>query len=207
MEKDFFTIPNLPELESFMDRHCITDPHEDTASLLIFRQGGYIEKFKDGTYHVTLDRSDIYDKDLNVVKRALYNWCDGEEFNYHNGFKFGEYKSENGCTWDLQEFAILSNSYNAWLEKENLPQIKVIETEGTYLVWLDFRELGLEPKELEKFMRGKAKLALDEGYIFGQGGEGFERINIACPKSILEQALNRIKEAIINMKIEKEEND
>ena len=38
-EKDFFTIPNLPELESFMDRHCITDPHKDTASLLIFRQG------------------------------------------------------------------------------------------------------------------------------------------------------------------------
>ena len=84
--------------------------------------------------------------------------------------------------------------------KEKLPQIKVIETEGTYLVWLDFRELGLEPKELEKFMRGKAKVALDEGYIFGQGGEGFERINIACPKSILEEALNRITEAISIMK-------
>jgi len=84
--------------------------------------------------------------------------------------------------------------------KEKLPQIKVIETEGTYLVWLDFRELGLDPKELEKFIRGKAKVALDEGYIFGQGGEGFERINIACPKSILEEALNRITEAISIMK-------
>jgi cystathionine beta-lyase len=84
--------------------------------------------------------------------------------------------------------------------EEKLPQIKVIEPEGTYLVWVDFRELGLEPKELEKFMRGKAKLALDEGYIFGQGGEGFERINIACPKSILEEALNRITEAIGTMK-------
>jgi cystathionine beta-lyase len=84
--------------------------------------------------------------------------------------------------------------------QENIPQIKVIETEGTYLVWLDFRELGYEPKELEKFMREKAKLALDEGYIFGQGGEGFERINIACPRSTLEQALNRIKEAINQMK-------
>lgn len=84
--------------------------------------------------------------------------------------------------------------------QESIPQIKVIETEGTYLVWLDFRELGLEPKELEKFMREKAKLALDEGYIFGQGGEGFERINIACPKSTLEKALNRIKEAISKMK-------
>jgi len=90
--------------------------------------------------------------------------------------------------------------------KEKLPQIKVIETEGTYLVWLDFRELGLKSKELEKFMRGKAKLALDEGYIFGQGGEGFERINIACPKSILEEALNRITEAISDKK-KKEEDD
>ncbi|MHA1915343.1 MAG: MalY/PatB family protein [Promethearchaeota archaeon] len=83
--------------------------------------------------------------------------------------------------------------------KENLPQIKVIEPEGTYLIWLDFRELGLESKELEKFMRGKAKVALDEGYIFGQGGEGFERINIACPRSTLEEALNRIRDAIINL--------
>ncbi|MFX0081210.1 MAG: MalY/PatB family protein [Candidatus Hodarchaeota archaeon] len=84
--------------------------------------------------------------------------------------------------------------------KKKLPQIKVIEPEGTYLIWLDCRELGLEHKELEKFMRGKAKVALDEGYIFGQGGEGFERINIACPKSILEVALNRISEAIFNIK-------
>ncbi|MFX1489476.1 MAG: MalY/PatB family protein [Promethearchaeota archaeon] len=83
--------------------------------------------------------------------------------------------------------------------KEKLPQIKVIEPEGTYLVWLDFRELGLEAKELEKFMRGKAKLALDEGYIFGQGGEGFERINIACPRSVLEEALNRLTKAITYM--------
>ncbi|MHA2179913.1 MAG: MalY/PatB family protein [Promethearchaeota archaeon] len=82
--------------------------------------------------------------------------------------------------------------------KEKIPQIKVIEPEGTYLVWLDFRELGLEPKELEKLIRSKAKVALDDGYIFGQGGEGFERINIACPKSILEKALIKITQAISN---------
>ena len=124
-EKDVFKIPYLSDLESVMDKHGICDVHEDTASLLIFREGGYIEQFEDGTYHVTLDRSDIYDKDLNVVKRALYNWCDGELFNLQNGFKFGSYKSENGCTWDLQEFAILSSSYTAWLEKENLPQMAI----------------------------------------------------------------------------------
>jgi cystathionine beta-lyase len=82
--------------------------------------------------------------------------------------------------------------------KENIPQIKIIEPQGTYLIWLDCRDLGLEHKELEKFMRGKAKLALDEGYIFGKGGEGFERINIACPRSILQKALNRIMKALSN---------
>tara|TARA_Y100000114_G_scaffold36377_1_gene31877 strand:- start:279 stop:821 length:543 start_codon:yes stop_codon:yes gene_type:complete len=124
-EKCVFKIPYIPQLEEIMDKHCICDVHEDTASLLIFEEGGYIEEFKDGTYHVTLDRSDIYDKDLDVVKRALYNWCDGELFNLQNGFKFGSYKSENGCTWDLQEFAILSDSYTAWLKKEGLPQIAI----------------------------------------------------------------------------------
>jgi len=80
---------------------------------------------------------------------------------------------------------------------KNLPQINIIEPEGTYLVWLDFRKLGMTPIQLDTFLREKAKIILDEGYKFGQGGEGFERINIACPRSILEEALNRIYNAVI----------
>ena len=78
----------------------------------------------------------------------------------------------------------------------NIPKIKVINLEGTYLQWLDFRELGMKPKELEEFMRREAQLFLDEGYIFGKEGEGFERINIACPTKVLEEALIRLYEAI-----------
>ena len=80
--------------------------------------------------------------------------------------------------------------------KNKLPQIKIIEPEGTYLVWLDFRELNIEDHQLETFLLEKAKVVLDGGYKFGQGGEGFQRINIACPRSILEKALNRIFHAI-----------
>lgn len=80
--------------------------------------------------------------------------------------------------------------------KENLPKIKMIEPEGTYLVWLDCREMGMEHKELEMFMRKQAKVAFDEGYIFGEGGFGFERINIACPRSTLKEALIRVKNAV-----------
>ncbi len=80
--------------------------------------------------------------------------------------------------------------------KEHLPQIKIIEPEGTYLVWLDFRELSMEDQNLETLLLEKAKVVLDGGYKFGQGGEGFQRINIACPRSILENALERIYHAL-----------
>lgn len=79
---------------------------------------------------------------------------------------------------------------------ENIPEIEVVEPEGTYLVWLDCRKLGMDAKSLEDFMLTKAKLWLDEGYIFGKQGEGFERINIACPRVILKEGLCRLERAI-----------
>ncbi|MGN0480907.1 MAG: MalY/PatB family protein [Lachnospiraceae bacterium] len=82
-----------------------------------------------------------------------------------------------------------------YLEK-NLPQIKLVEPEGTYLVWLDFRELDLCEKDLEDLIVNKARLWLDSGAIFGRVGEGFERINIATNRNILKEALDRIAKAI-----------
>lgn len=81
----------------------------------------------------------------------------------------------------------------------NIPQIKVVEPESTYLVWLDCRELGLDEKQLETFMLKKVKIAMDEGYIFGVEGKGFERINIACSRRTLEMALNRLNNAVKNL--------
>lgn len=80
--------------------------------------------------------------------------------------------------------------------KEKIPRVKLIEPEGTYLVWLDFRELGLTEEEREDLIIKKAGLWLDSGAMFGPVGEGFERINIACPRSILEQALGNLEKAI-----------
>jgi len=78
----------------------------------------------------------------------------------------------------------------------HLPQVKVIEPEATYLVWLDCRALGLEWRQLKDLMQQQAGVALDEGYIFGHEGRGFERINIACPRSILRECLQRMAEAV-----------
>jgi cystathionine beta-lyase len=79
---------------------------------------------------------------------------------------------------------------------EKLPQVKLVEPEGTYLVWLDFRELGLEAKELERFLAQKARLALNSGHWFGREGAGYARMNIACPRSTLHEAMSRLTNAI-----------
>lgn len=87
--------------------------------------------------------------------------------------------------------------------KKELPQVRLVEPEGTYLVWLDFRDLGLCERELEDLIVNRAKLWLDSGAIFGKVGEGFERVNIATTRSVLREALERIREAIHEIDSEK----
>ena len=83
----------------------------------------------------------------------------------------------------------------AYLE-EHLPEIRLIEPEGPYLLWLDFKALHLNEKELEHLIVDKAHLWLDSGAMFGPDGEGFERINIACPRATVEKALKQLEAAI-----------
>lgn len=79
---------------------------------------------------------------------------------------------------------------------EHMPQIRVFDLEGTYLQWLDFRALGMNAEELENFMVHKAQWFTDEGYMFGEGGKGFERINLACTRKVLQDALERLNAAV-----------
>lgn len=85
--------------------------------------------------------------------------------------------------------------------KEKIPQIKVVQPEGTYLAWLDCRGLRLDDAALKDFMLKKAKVWLNDGPGFGNGGSGFQRINLACPRSILEEALRRIEKAVNTSKL------
>lgn len=78
----------------------------------------------------------------------------------------------------------------------NIPEIVVYLMEGTYLQWWDCRGLGMTAQELEQFMRHEAFVFMDEGAIFGATGQGFERINLACPTKVLLDALDRIREAL-----------
>jgi cystathionine beta-lyase len=80
--------------------------------------------------------------------------------------------------------------------KTNIPQLKAMIPQASFLIWIDFRGLGLSDDEIKKLLIEKAKLGLNDGPSFGPGGEGFSRINIACSRKILEEAMNKLKKAI-----------
>ncbi len=104
----------------------------------------------------------------------------------------------HGDNWLEQLLDYLWENYllvASFFEK-NLPKVKVMKPEATYLIWLDFSAYGKTDKQLFRFMVDKAKVGLNDGPRFGKGGEGFLRINIGCPRSILEEGLNRIKTAL-----------
>lgn len=79
---------------------------------------------------------------------------------------------------------------------ERVPQVSLVKPEGTYMVWMDCRRLGLSDEALEDLMLNKCGLYLNEGYTFGPGGSGFERFNLACPRSIVERAVDRLDREI-----------
>ena len=99
--------------------------------------------------------------------------------------------------WFEELLVVLNENKKVFVKyiEENLPMIKVYPLEGTYLMWLDCRALGLSNEELEALML-KHDLYLDEGYIFGEEGSGFERWNIACPQKELLAGLERLKKAV-----------
>lgn len=80
--------------------------------------------------------------------------------------------------------------------KTNIPQIKPLRPEASFLVWLNCRELGLNHDQLVDLFVNKARLALNDGEMFGKGGEGFMRMNVATPRAVLKEALDRLAKAV-----------
>jgi cystathionine beta-lyase len=113
------------------------------------------------------------------------------------GLAAGQSAYEYGAPWlDAARVYIGENLHfaRAFLARQ-LPKIKLIEPDGTYLLWLDLRDCGIPPLKLERFITEKAGLWLDDGGLFGPEGLGFQRINLACPRETLKQALTRLHRA------------
>ncbi len=108
---------------------------------------------------------------------------------------------EQGEGWLEELLVYLRGNYEflkAFLERE-LPELKVSPLEGTYLAWVDARGLGLDQQGLDSLLR-RARVWFNDGAGFGPGGEGFWRVNLACPRSVLTQALERIRDAVSTAK-------
>ncbi len=117
------------------------------------------------------------------------------------GNVFGNVASEaaytSGDEWLEQLLDYMEGNIQTLMEfvEKHLPQVKVIRPEATYMAWLDFGAGAMTDKQLRKFMIEKAGLGLNEGTQFGPGGEGYMRMNLACPRATLLKALEQLKTA------------
>ncbi|GET32609.1 aminotransferase [Prolixibacter bellariivorans] len=120
----------------------------------------------------------------------------------HGGNIFGTVATEaaytHGEEWldELLEYLQGNLKYLNEFMADRLPKIKVMQPESTFLVWLDFRDYGLSEKEMKDVLVNKAGVAMNVGSTFGSGGEGYFRMNIGCPRSTLQEGLERIEKAL-----------
>ena len=149
-----------------------------------------------GSSYVICQNPDLFAKYQDFVSgREL---AEGHVFAYDG--LISAYSGPEGEEWLAQALDYIQKNIR-FIDAElrrRMPKIKAIMPDASYLVFLDCRELNLSQKELVEFFVDGARLALNDGSIFGKEGEGFMRLNAGCPRSILERALNQLEEAYQN---------
>lgn len=133
------------------------------------------------------------------IRRQFQEYMEASEFSEGHLFAYLSVAAaySNGTEWLDQVLAYIQANIDftdAYL-REHIPAIRMIRPQASYLIFLDCRELGLDQKELVNLFVDGAHLALNDGTMFGKEGEGFMRLNVACPRSVLEKALKQLKEA------------
>ena len=103
-----------------------------------------------------------------------------------------------GESWLEQVLEYVQRNYDFLVSRlaEQLPEARLFPLEGTYLTWVDLRSLGMSDEELKQRILGRARVWLDDGPMFGTGGEGFQRINLACPRRTLNKALEAMAQVL-----------
>jgi len=137
----------------------------------------------------------------DALRRKFFSWLETNEQSAPNMFApiatIAAF-SEEGEAWRKQMLAYVEGNVE-FVEnycREHLPQIRAVRPEASFLVWLDCRALGLSVDELTALFVEKARLALNAGAMFGRGGEGFMRLNVGTPRSVLADALDRLRQAL-----------
>ncbi|MDR0414597.1 MAG: PatB family C-S lyase [Prevotellaceae bacterium] len=136
----------------------------------------------------------------DAIRARFYSWLQANELNVPTIFSAvaTEAAYTHGREWLRQMLAYVEGNF-AFVESflaEHIPAIRPMKPEASFLVWLDCHRLGLGHAALVNLFVGRAKLALNDGEMFGVGGEGFMRLNIGTPRSVLETAMKRLKAAV-----------
>lgn len=164
-----------------------------------FAQNSVICTSPSKTFNIAgLQISNIFVPNPNLRKKvkdaiAATGYCESNYF----ALAACETAYREGETWlnELRKYLTDNLHYVYAYLMKYLPEIRLVEPEGTYLLWLDCRNLKMTEKERIDAIENKGKLWLDTGSMFGEAGTGYERINIACPRATLEECLNRLRKA------------
>lgn len=134
------------------------------------------------------------------IRASFAHFLEAAEMNTGNLFAYLTTVAcyEKGEEWRVAMLDYVQENIRYVIDylKVNLPGIKPMEPEASFLLWLDCRELGMDTDELHHFFAHKAGLGLNKGTVFGEGGEFHLRLNVACPRAILEQAMKQLSAAV-----------
>ncbi len=150
------------------------------SAYCIIEDGAKMQKYRDALMALALNESNAFSREVTPLV-------------YRKG---GDYLDQ------MLAYLKQNIDYVGDYLAQQIPQIVPLETQGTYLMWLDCSALGLKRKELDDLFVNGAGLALDGGYWFGDNGDGFMRLNIACPRAMLTEALSRLAAAVRQLNLE-----
>ena len=138
-----------------------------------------------------------------TLRRRFESYVEGNELAGGNVFAFNTVVAayNKGEEWLQQMLTYVQGNIDEVVSyiKENIPQLKVIIPQASYLVFIDFSALQLNQKDIVALCTNRAHLALNDGSIYGEEGTGYMRINLACPRSVVRQALAQLKDAITSI--------
>ena len=130
------------------------------------------------------------------IRERYYQWLDTNELSEPNIFApiatIAAYRKGEDWRQQLIQYIEQNILFVEQYVAQHLPQVKVVRPEASFLIWLDCRALGLSHEALIDLFVNRARLALNDGEMFGHGGEGFMRMNVGCPRTVLQQALERL---------------
>lgn len=134
------------------------------------------------------------------LREKFYNYLDADELNYPPIFSVVATQAayRNGKEWrrEMLDYVKANVDYVEDFLKENIPSVRCVRPQASFLVWLDCRGLGLTQEKLVSLFENKAHLELNDGSMFGLQGTGFMRLNVGCPRAVLEEAMQRLMAAL-----------